>query len=441
MSELNSKSERGHLRDLEELLAEKKFQAALTIAEQVVPLFPHSFHIKLIYAKILKSLNRLDDVETVLNVLIKTFPENINLLMEMGEMFELQNKPDMALVNYQKIQFLDPFNHYAKEAIEKIKLKLQRAPTLKINDSNKSNIQNQAYNSKESFKEEDIKEDARIENRLNNEILTVKEANSNEDLELKENLKQQVDQLSRMMFNENIAMNNYKKEFDHELDNIISSSDEKKLLAEMKPLDINLMKTTPIEISRQDFNEEDFAEEIIKDKITEKKQNLINRNSNEENKSPNVSVNSISAIFMNNQAENENELVLIENENPIELEDDSHIINIVELAEQKENNIIEKTIENTNEISNRKKNNSKSTELSDLSDSNEFITESAAKLYCQQKLYDDALNIYKKLYLAKNEQSILEKIEKIKQKKNAESKIKMLNSYLSAIKKRGGQIV
>lgn len=111
------------LRALEQLYEKKKFLEALPVAEKLINDFPDSYHINVLYVKILKELDQLKKAEDVAMQLMQRFPDNINLLMVTGSIFYALKNYDEALDIYNKVLFLDPFNSEVKEAIEKISKK------------------------------------------------------------------------------------------------------------------------------------------------------------------------------------------------------------------------------------------------------------------------------------------------------------------------------
>ena len=114
------KNEKIQLNALENLVKQKRFSDALTIASKLNHDFPNSFQIKLLYAGILKELNKLEEAEEGFKELNRLFPNNIKLLLEMGNLAVKRSKFDEALEYFNKILFLDPFNSEAKNSIEKI---------------------------------------------------------------------------------------------------------------------------------------------------------------------------------------------------------------------------------------------------------------------------------------------------------------------------------
>jgi tetratricopeptide (TPR) repeat protein len=115
-----TRSEKDQLSALENLFQQKKFSDALDVAKKASSDYPNSYPINFLYVRTLKALNKLAEAEEVLKELMLIYPNNINLLLEGGNVAVLQNKFDEGNEYYNKILFLDPFNTEAKNSIEKI---------------------------------------------------------------------------------------------------------------------------------------------------------------------------------------------------------------------------------------------------------------------------------------------------------------------------------
>jgi len=114
------KNEKVQLKALEDLFEQKKFSEALTLAEKLNSDFPDSYHINILYIKILQELNRISEAEDTAKELMERYPDNINLLLEAANICLKLNKYDESIGYHNKILFLDPFNTLAKESIERI---------------------------------------------------------------------------------------------------------------------------------------------------------------------------------------------------------------------------------------------------------------------------------------------------------------------------------
>ena len=75
------------------------------------------------------------------------------------------------------------------------------------------------------------------------------------------------------------------------------------------------------------------------------------------------------------------------------------------------------------------------------SDSDAFVTESAAHLYLKQGLYEDAKNVYSKLYKGSNIDLFNKKIDKVKRIEKANLKIIALEGFLERIRTGSVRIV
>ena len=76
-----------------------------------------------------------------------------------------------------------------------------------------------------------------------------------------------------------------------------------------------------------------------------------------------------------------------------------------------------------------------------VSSDDAFATESAAILYLKQGLYDEAKEIYGKLYRSLDEKIFMEKIGKVKRVEKANLKINALEEFLEKIKTGSVRIV
>jgi len=116
---IDLKKERDRLTDLEILFNEKRYAEALSFAEEISKEFPSSFQMKLLHAKILKELNKLDEAENLLKEEVSNFPDNVNLLLEVGDIYSKKGEYNLATEYYNKVMFIDPFNLKAKKLIKK----------------------------------------------------------------------------------------------------------------------------------------------------------------------------------------------------------------------------------------------------------------------------------------------------------------------------------
>ena len=79
-------SEREGLERLESLFREKNYKEASAFATDLHERFPSSFQIGFLYYRILVNLESYSESESILDELLKLYPENINLLLEKGEL-------------------------------------------------------------------------------------------------------------------------------------------------------------------------------------------------------------------------------------------------------------------------------------------------------------------------------------------------------------------
>ncbi len=116
----NLKSEKDLLANLERLRKEKNYNDLFAFAEKSLANFPESFPLKLLYAEALAENGKLNEADNILKELMLTYPDNIKLLLEKGKIdFGLAGYNEAA-ESFNKILFLDPYNHPAKEWLVKI---------------------------------------------------------------------------------------------------------------------------------------------------------------------------------------------------------------------------------------------------------------------------------------------------------------------------------
>lgn len=113
--------EKDQIEAIEKLIREEKLEEAVDLCEKAMADFPTSFQIKITYGKILMDLTRYPDSERVLGDLLRSYPDNLNLLGEMGKLYFRCDQGERSLEYFNKILFLDPFNDTAKDYVEKIK--------------------------------------------------------------------------------------------------------------------------------------------------------------------------------------------------------------------------------------------------------------------------------------------------------------------------------
>lgn len=114
------KDERQQIKVLEGLYSQKKYIEIEDLAQTISKDYPSSFHIKFLRSKALKELNRFNEAESILKDLLKQYPENITILLDLGQICVKRKKIDEAREIYNKVLFLDPFNSSAREHIIKV---------------------------------------------------------------------------------------------------------------------------------------------------------------------------------------------------------------------------------------------------------------------------------------------------------------------------------
>ena len=124
----NLKSEKEQLARLEQLRREKKYKEFFSAAEEAAMAFPDSYPVKFLYAEVLSETKQVEEAENVLKDLLFTYPDNINLLLELGKVTFNLEKNDEAAEYFNKILFLDPFNDQAKTLLVKIEKSKKDTP-------------------------------------------------------------------------------------------------------------------------------------------------------------------------------------------------------------------------------------------------------------------------------------------------------------------------
>jgi len=127
----NLLNEKEQLIDLERLYNEEQYEDALVLAKELAKEFNESIQIKLLYAKILKANQKLEQSEAILNEILASHPDNLNVLLETAALSVALNKFEQAREYYNKILFIDSFNAQAKAALEKLE-GASDEPTLEV---------------------------------------------------------------------------------------------------------------------------------------------------------------------------------------------------------------------------------------------------------------------------------------------------------------------
>ncbi len=126
MTATDYKSEKEQISVIESLYNQDRFSEALFLVEKAISEFPMSFQGKFLHLRILKKLGREDAYYQGLIDLNQMFPENLTLILELGESALQKRQFAESLSYFQKAQFLDSFNSVARERIARIH-KIQEA--------------------------------------------------------------------------------------------------------------------------------------------------------------------------------------------------------------------------------------------------------------------------------------------------------------------------
>jgi tetratricopeptide (TPR) repeat protein len=479
------KSEKEHLNAMEDLFQQKRFSAALDIARKASSDYPNSYPIKFLFVRTLKQLNKLAEAEEVLKELMLMYPNNINLLLERGNLAVLRNKFDEGIEFYNKILFLDPFNTEAKDSIEKIEKIKKNGPAGKGKGDFLS-FQNEKLHSADTLPEFDSRElrdmiseeppppppppapEMKEESPLSPppvpeigdipEILPpspppvpemkeeppfspppvpeLKEEPSftpppapemGEIPEMKEVPEKDTDETEAGNFS-------HQKIQEQEVDEIeipppISNMKEMDDLPEREAED---PETPPIP---------EYEIQPIQD--VEKQLEEINEYAQKEHQEPQIEETEDSLSIPESEPwgkiqEQEPDL----NAAPSSIPDVTGASNIPEeLNEMKqvvENQELEEKMEETDETWQEESGND---EQKSGNEEPGFVTESAAELYVEQGLLKDAVAIYEKLYDSRKEERFLSKIEELKRVMVNQKKIQVLNELLKHFQQIGEKIV
>ncbi len=331
-------SEREGLDRLESLYKDGNFKEASAFASDLRDKYPSSFQIGFLHYKILANLESYSESEDILDKLLKLYPENLNLLLEKGELLVGRGKTAESKLFFDKVLFLDPFNSKAKEGVDRIKSggSGQIAGIVK----QKKEIVTLEDTMKESDLERFMTEDGSIGSELKIE--------SGEDLE---------EELDISMSESGIG-------FTTNLEKLVTPDEQDK------------------EPSLPDEEESSVTDEILK--TSGKVESALE----ELNKFSRSDIGDLS------------------------------------IMEEDEGSEKKQEVEEPND-----------------SGKEAFDTESAALLYLQQGLYDDARNVYVKLYKGSDEGLFMKKINKVERVEKAKMKIIVLEKFLEKIKIGSERIV
>jgi len=389
------KTEKDQLTALENLFQQKRFSDALEIAKKASSDYPNSYQIRFLYVRTLKELNKLAEAEEVLKELMLVFPNNINLLLESGNLAVLRDKFDEGNEFYNKILFLDPFNTEAKNSIEKINIIKKGGVTGKAARDSLS-PQNKNLQTADTLPEFDS---MKLHDILNEEPPPPPPPPTPE----------------------------MKKESLNEQEEELLSSPLSSPAPEMQEI------PGMSEVPEVDTDEETWLTGLSREKMLEQEM--------DETEMPQSSYKSEE---MNSTPGLEAEIPVYEVPpipgltNEPEEADVSDIPDIPDIPETSDE--MEQESEFREPVEMMQEAEAPWREKQDNEETG-FVTESAAQLYVKQGLLDDAVVIYKKLYDSRKEKRFLAKIEELKRVLVRQKKIRVLNELLEHIKLIGEKIV
>lgn len=474
------KSEKEQLNALEDLFQQKRFSDALDVARKASSDYPNSYPIKFLFVRTLKELNKLAEAEEVLKELMLIYPNNINLLLERGNLAVLRNKFDEGIEFYNKILFLDPFNAEAKSSIEKIEMikknglvgkgkgdflsyqneKLQSADTLPEFDPGElSDII-----SKEpppppppppEMKEEspfspppvpemddiqEMKEDSVEEQELELPPPPPPAPAMKEEPPFSPPPVPEMEEISEMGEITEMKEVLEKDTDETESGNIFQQKIQEKEMDETEippPIsNIKEMDASP-ELEAEDPETPQIPEyEIPPIQDTEKELEEIGGSAQKEHREPQREETEDSLSIPETDPREkilEQEPAL--NTAPSSIPDMIDVSNIPETPHEM------KQVMESEELEEKMEEPEEAWHEEPGTEEPEFVTESAAELYVEQGLLKDAVAIYEKLYDFRKEERFLLKIEELKRAIVNQKKIQVLNELLKHIQQKGEKIV
>jgi len=117
---MNFKLEREYIQNIEKYYNNNQIDRAIEYCEEILKELPDSFNIKFFYAKMLKEVGKFDEASIQFSNLELKYPENINLLLELGELNFFLKKYELSKEYLEKVLFYDHFNQKAKVLLDKI---------------------------------------------------------------------------------------------------------------------------------------------------------------------------------------------------------------------------------------------------------------------------------------------------------------------------------
>ena len=398
------KNERIQLRALETLFAQKRFSDAFTFAEKLTSDYPNSYHIGFIYVKILKELNRLQEAEAAALKLIPLSPDNINLLSELGIIYLKLNKYDESYDYFNKVLFLDPFNNEARESMDKIK------DLKKINSG-----------------DQDSSPDI-VSQRVNFEAVEPgKEPDEGDE---------------GIEFAEPIEPT--------EPVEAVESIETGEFIEPVEPPSIIPMTPmTPITFMTPETPEIPETPETPMEKF-ENMQDMQDMQDMQEVQDVQAMSEMSEMLEMSEMSEMTG---IVKAAEIAEIEGITEMPGVVDVAEEMDfmgtgtqpvdpyadfyNEEIVESEEENGPVKEVVPETAQVIAMDEAGDASEFVTESAAILYLSQGLYDDALNIYEKLYATSKEGRYLLKVKQLKAHRIGLEKIRRLNEFLRLIQMKG----
>ncbi|MEN8223275.1 MAG: hypothetical protein ABFR36_08455 [Acidobacteriota bacterium] len=364
-------SEREGLERLENLVRGKSYKEASAFALDLRDRFPASFQIGFLYYGILVKLESYSESESVLDELLKLYPENINLLLEKGELLIGRGKTAESKLFFDKVLFLDPFNDKAKEGVDRTKVVESGA--------SKEPEKNQRKNSilEDTMKESDLERFMSESDDESEDIDKMSVEDPEEELDIS---------LSESGMGFSTGLDNL-LEPDVPVGETESPVEEKE--QEILPSRQDTVKTVDVETSPVP-DDTGIPEKVDSTEIPVEEEKAFGKV-----ESALEELNKFSSSDINDLGLDEN----VTEKEEVPVEDPG------------------------------------------VSDEDAFATESAALLYLKQGLYEDAKNVYSKLYKGSNEDLFVEKVDKIERVEKANMKIIALEGFLEKIRTGSVRIV
>lgn len=452
------KSEKEQLNELENLFRQKRFSDALEVAKKASSDYPSSYPIKFLFVRTLKELNKLAEAGEVLKELMLIYPNNINLLLESGNLAVLQDKFDEGIEYYNKILFLDPFNTEAKNSIEEINIIKKDGRVKKVKGGGVSS-QNQKLQSADTLPEFDS---GKLRDIISEEPLPpppppppapellpspppspVPENKKEEPIKEQEPelltfsspTAPEMSEISEVDTDETGAETLFQQKLQEEVDE-----------TEMPPSISNMEETdsSPGMEAEKPENSPTPEYEIPPIPDVEKELEKIREYSQKEHREPQTGEPAQALSIPESEPrekiqEKEPGLTAAPPPKP----DVTDVPDIPDIPDIPESPIEMEQVMERYEPEVKMEEAEAPRQAQEVPGTQEtgFVTESAAELYVEQGLLDDAVAIYKKLYDSRKEERFLSKIEELKRVILNQKKIQVLNELLKHIRQKGEEIV